>query len=694
MTTQSTDATRGQMSRNALASGSHFGNTAEPGASALRLMTLCRCRWLGPYRAPLMIAVVAVAAFTLLRLTLLLAFAEAATWRVGTVARVFWVGLRFDLLVGLCFVLWQSVHLVVVPSRRLMGPVSRWLLELEWLVAWISLPLIGIAEWLFFDEFQTRLNYIAFEYLVYPTEVCCNIWESYSVVPYLSLVLALGGSAYVLTRRTLLRWIDAPVSGRNRSGVFLGMLAVIAGLTATTNMESRNRCGDRIAVECSGNGLYSFVYYVWTCRFDFNEHYLVVSDEEARERVRRQVIQLSDLRQNGSANPVDRVVNSGEPRRDWNVVLILEESFGSDFVGALGDSRGLTPEFDKLTRQGLLFDQIYATGNRTARALEAVLTSMPPIPTESILKREHSQRVFTLAHALAARGYERLFMTAGRGLFDGVRSFMKSNGFNQFREQSDYRDPIFVNAWGVSDEDLFREAVRELDGLHSRGAPFFATLLTVSNHRPFTFPAGRIPSDSQTRENAIRYADWALGQFFREAAAHDFFRNTLFVVMGDHGARVYGSQVFPIKSYRVPVLLISPDNAVAGTRCQTLACSLDVAPTILGCLGGEYRSVFFGRDIRRTPASEGRAIMQHNHDVALLDAQNRFAMLGFNRATDLRQLDRETFQLRHASGLDTELLQDTAALFQTAHHLYYSDRWFPDLTSVPTLAHRVATSSR
>jgi phosphoglycerol transferase MdoB-like AlkP superfamily enzyme len=641
-----------------------------------------------------MIAVVAVAVFTLLRLTLLLAFAEATTWRVGTVARVFWVGLRFDLLVGLCFVLWQSVHLFVVPSHRRMGPVSRWLLELEWIVAWISLPLLVIVEWLFFDEFQSRLNYIAFEYLVYPTEVCCNIWESYSVVPYLSLVLALGGSVYVLTRRTFLRWIAAPMPVRNRGRVFLGILVVIAGLAATTNMESRNRCGDRIAVECSGNGLYSFVYYVWTCRFDFDQHYLVVSEEEARERVRRQVIQSTDQQQVGSANPVDRVVNSGEPQRDWNVVLILEESFGSDFVGALGDTRGLTPEFDKLTQQGLLFDQIYATGNRTARALEAVLTSMPPIPTESILKREHSRRVFTLAHVLAERGYERLFMTAGRGLFDGVRSFMKANGFNHFREQSDYRDPIFVNAWGVSDEDLFREAVRELDDLHSRGAPFFAMLLTVSNHRPFTFPAGRIPSDAQTRENAIRYADWALGQFFREAATHDFFRNTLFVVMGDHGARVYGSQVFPIKSYRIPVLLISPDNAAAGTRCQTLACSLDIAPTILGCLGGEYRSVFYGRDIRRTPASEGRAVMQHNHDVALLDARGRFTMLGFNHAADLRQLDRETFQLRHARRIDTELVKDTAALFQTAYQLYYSDQWFPDLTSIATLPQRAMTSPR
>lgn len=658
------------------------------------LAEFCRGHWLGPHRVPVLIALVAVAVFTLLRLGLLLAYADAATWRLATIARVFWIGLRFDLLVALCFVMCQSVHLAVLPSSRLKGRLTRRLFELEWLVAVLCLPLIVIAECLFFDEFQSRLNYIAFEYLVYPTEVCCNIWESYSVVPYLSLVVALGGSAFVLARKTLSRWIDVPVSGRYRGGVFLGILAVIAGLAATTSMESRNRCGDRIAVECSGNGLFTFAYYAWTCRFDFDEHYLVVGDEEARERVRRQVIRPNDLRQAGSPNPVDRVVDTGEPRRDWNVVLILEESFGSDFVGSLGDSRGLTPEFDKLTRQGVLFDQFYATGNRTARALEAVLTSMPPIPTESILKREHSQRVFTLAHVLAERGYERLFMTAGRGLFDGVRSFMQANGFNQFREQSDYRDPIFVNAWGVSDEDLFREAVRELDVLHSRGKPFFTTLLTVSNHRPFTFPAGRIPSDEQTRENAIRYADWALGQFFREAAAHDFFRNTLFVVMGDHGARVVGSQLFPIKSYRVPVLLISPDDVESGTRCHTLACSLDIAPTILGCLGGEYRSVFFGHDARRIPASEGRAIMQHNHDVALLDANNRLAMLGFHRAADLRQLDPATFELRRTHGSDQEPVKNTAALFQTAYQLYYSDHWFPDRASVPTLSNRVATSSR
>jgi phosphoglycerol transferase MdoB-like AlkP superfamily enzyme len=421
------------------------------------------------------------------------------------------------------------------------------------------------------------------------------------------------------------------------------------------------------------------VYFAWTCRFDFEQNYLTVDEDTASAALRHAVVSPSDRLVPDSANPVDRIVFTGRPQRDWNVVLILEESLGSDFVGVLGDRRRLTPNLDRLAQDGLLFDNFYATGNRTARALEAVLTSMPPIPTESILKRDHSSRVFTLALVLAERGYERLFMTAGRGLFDGVRSFMTHNGFNRFIEQSDFIDPVFINAWGVSDEDLFRGALAQFDRLHENGKPFFATLLTVSNHRPYTYPAGRIAESGQSRENVVKYADYALGYFFQEARAHEFYQRTLFVVMGDHGARVYGSQIFPMASYRVPVLLISPETSLAGKRCGTLACSLDIAPTILGQLGGEYRSVFFGRDVLQTPPAAGRAVMQHNHDVAVLDARNRMVVLGYNRSACGFHLDLAGFQLARSSTVDPQLLQMTAALFQSASSLYYAERWFPNV---------------
>ena len=658
------------------------------------IMATLRCNWLGPYRAVGLIFLAAVGTFSLLRVGMIVAFADWKLLSISSVAQVLWVGLRFDVMVGLCFVLWQTVHITIVPESRRFGRVNRIGIELQWILAGLMLPLLCVVEWLFFDEFQSRLNYIAFEYLVYPTEVCCNIWQSYAVIPFLSSVAVAGSFLYFFSRQPLLNLIATPMAVWKRLGVLTGVVAIIAGLWTTTDMDSRSVSRDRVAVECAGNGLYSFVYYALTCRLDYGQNYVTIDKADAIARVRQQVVGTNDSLFEGSSNPVDRIVSTGQPQRDWNVVLILEESLGSDFVGALGDERGLTPELDKLCNEGQLFDQWFATGNRTARALEAVMTSMPPIPTESILKRDHSERVFTLAHVLKERGYERLFMTGGRGLFDGVRSFMTSNGFNHFIEQSDFQDPVFANAWGVSDEDLFRRGIRELDKLHAGGKPFFATLLTVSNHRPYTYPEGRIPETDQTRENAVKYADYALGYFFREAKSHNFYKNTLFIVMGDHGARVYGSQMFPLKSYRVPVVMFQPDGSGHGTRCNTLGCSLDIAPTIMARLGGEYRSVFFGRDVLTTRPEDGRALMQHNHDVAVLTPQHQLVDLGFNRTAWEFEVAPHDLTLTQKGFPEPEHLQNTAALFQTAFKLYYSDRWYPGRSSPGEPAPNGLLSSR
>ena len=588
---------------------------------------------LGPYANLAEIAALAVLAFFVLRVVLLVSFAQVRQLGLAERLGVLWVGLRFDLLAALGLALPQALHLALLPSGWLAHRWTRWLAECQWLVAFLFLPWICVTEYLFFDEFQSRLNYIAFEYLAYPTEVCCNVWQSYPVWQLLLLVGVVGGSLHLVVRERFLRRLQAAVSWQRRCGLVAATMAALVALGLTTGMQSICLTENRIANECAGNGLYSFAYYAWTCRFDFDSLYVTIDDEEARQRLRRRVVQPGDLPCEGSAHPLDRVVTSSRPQRDWNVVVVLEESFGSNFVGVLGHKKlKLTPCFDALTAEGVLFDNFYATGNRTARALEAVLTTLPPIPTESILKRDHSRNVYTLATVLSERGYERLFMTGGRGTFDGVRSFMTANGFNRFLELSDYQDPVFTNAWGVSDEDLFHRALEEFDELHETGQPFFAVLLTVSNHLPFTYPSGRIAERAPLREHAVKYADWALGDFFSQARQHAFWPNTMFVVLGDHGARVYGSQMFPMRSYRVPLLMILPDGELRGTRCHTLACSLDVAPTILGRLGGSYRSVFFGRDALELDPARGYALMQHNHDLALLDSQQPHGGAGGSQA--------------------------------------------------------------
>lgn len=665
---------------NATGMSSAAGTQLTAGSSAAGIRMTCRygLEQLGPYRPVVIIAFVTIMTFMALRLAMLACYADWYAMSLVTFLQVLWVGLRFDLLAGLCYVLWQTMHVTLVPERWRLTRASRCLFEFEWLLAALFIPLLCIVELMFFDEFQSRLNYIAFEYLVYPTEVCCNIWESYAVVPYLGSVAVIGGTLYGCTRQWFGSQIASPLDKKTRALFPVTVLLCIAGLWLTTSMDSRKLSEDRVAVECAGNGLYSFVYYALTCRFDYHDNYITVTDTEAINRVRNQVLTPHDRLIADSSNPVDRVVETGQAEQPLNFVMILEESLGSDFIGVLGDRRGLTPQFDRLCRDGLLFTNWYATGNRTARALEAVMTSIPPLPTESILKRDHSRNVYTLARVLEDRGYERLFITGGRGLFDGIGSFMNSNGFNRFLELADFVEPVFSNAWGVCDEDLLNRGLQECRELHASGKPFFVTMLTVSNHRPYTFPTGRIPETEQTRENAVRYADHALGEFFRAAKQEAFYEHTLFVVLGDHGARIYGSQMFPLSSYRVPMLMIGPERITPDTVCETLGCSLDIAPTVLGRLGGAYRSVFFGRDVRSLPPDEGRAVMQHNHDVAVLDSRQQLVILGDNEAVSHFQVDPLTDEMSLVHPQTTDAEKNATALFQLAYDLYYSDRWSPD----------------
>ncbi len=633
--------------------------------------------YLGRFTIPLRFTCLLVGLFGILRLAMFLWFAGPRAANFGEAARMLWTGVQFDVLAALVFALPQAIVLGLAPERWIRGRCFKWGLQLSWLLGFLSLPFLCLSEWLFFEEFQSRLNYIAFEYLAYPSEVCCNIWQSYPIPLLVGLVLGVGSGLFLAFRGPFLRSINLPLPWPRRLLLLGTYLAATAGLWLATSMDDMQVSDNRMVNECANTGLYSFVYYVWTCRFDFNQLYLTLDEQEAVAAVQSAVFRAGGQRHLGSFNPLDRLVRSDRPRKDYNVVLILEESLGADFIGVLGNTQGLSPHFDELSERGLLFDNFHATGNRTARALEAVLTSLPPLPTESILKRDHSDHVYTLANVLAARGYHRLFMTGGRGLFDGVKSFMTSNGFDEFIEQADYESPVFTNAWGVSDEDLFGRALTEFDRLHQAGRPFFSLLLTVSNHRPYTYPQGRIPEQEHSRVNAVKYADWALGEFFRRARLRAFYKNTIFVVMGDHGARVYGAQSFPVKSYRVPLLVIHPERGFAGRRSHALGCSMDIAPTILGLLGGSYRSTFFGQDVTRLGPSEGFALMQHNHDVALLEANLDLTVLSAGKNAWGYHLDPWSYRLMPSAFPKPASLIKTIAYFQTAYRLYYDDHCYP-----------------
>lgn len=632
---------------------------------------------------------------TLTRLVLLvMGWSELVASPVSRVGGLL-VGEVFDVLATMWLLAPLTLYLALLTERRFHGPVNRGFVRfLMFMGAYLGV-FTFIAEILFFDEFSGRFNFVAVDYLIFPTEVTVNLWESYPLAWILGGILVASAVYVYAIRRKLRAALKTVTPWRMRLGVLGGYAVVLAGLTLSISPPMARVSDDRTMNEIALNGYYTF----WEAFLGQDAPYegLYAVDSVKAEDARLPRLLEEPQLVAGSLDPLStlrRVAPAG-PTRRLNVVVVLEESLGSMLVGSLHPrDTSLTPRFDSLVTEGTLLANNYSTGNRTIRALEATTASIPPLPGISIVRRPASRDLFTLPEVLRAHGYNTEFIYGGRALFDGMAAYMRGNGMERIVEQKDFPDSDFTTAWGVADEYIFNKALTELDSLSGTGKPFYSLILSVSNHKPYSFPEGRIAADphARRRENAVMYADYALGRFVRQARSHPWFDSTLFVLMGDHGARVYGASEIPLPSYEVPVLFYAPALIPAGVRVQTLTSSMDVPPTILAQLGISYETLFFGRDVFNLPPSDGRALMTHNNEIALMRGDD-VAVLGLQGATDVYRYDKSEGRLRLVETPDSaqrDLLHDAIAYYHAADRLYRSGHY---LYSWPELvARRNATT--
>ena len=613
-----------------------------------------------------------LAGWLVLRLALFFSFKPAGL-PLADVALAFLSGLHRDIFVGLLLTLPMLSWAMLVRDVR---PPRRWHRALFWSVGfvfWFVQIFMLFVEGFFFEEFKSRFNTVAVDYVIYPREVFINIWESYHVGLFVLICLLLS-VAWLLTARKLFgKMWTRPCSARTRVLGVLLPVALAALLVPTLNLRGAHVGNDRTLNEMANNGAISFFAAAWTHHLDYAAFYKTMDKAAAYDRVRHLISEPSaHFVQDGPS--IRRQVTGDATRPRLNVVLFLEESLGSEFWGSLGrKDKTLTPEMDKLSaEEGLLFTNIYACGNRTVRGMEGVLSSFPPLPGDSIVKRDLSQNVETIARVLKRDGYSTLFLYGGRGLFDGMRGFTVHNGYDRFIEEKHFAHPTFTTAWGVCDEDIFDRGIEEFRALASTNQPFFATLLSVSNHKPYTYPLGRIAEPPRGRDNAVKYADYALGKFFRAAKQEAFWTNTVFVVIADHGDRIYGKQSIPIHSYEIPLVIAGPAVVKAPARIPQLGSSLDVSPTILGLIGRPYESMFFGHDLLKCRPEDGRAFLNHNRDIGML-ARERLVVLGLLQNVEFYQGDPKVVDmnvLANPADSDRELEKDTIAVYQVADDLY------------------------
>jgi phosphoglycerol transferase MdoB-like AlkP superfamily enzyme len=302
-------------------------------------------------------------------------------------------------------------------------------------------------------------------------------------------------------------------------------------------------------------------------------------------------------------------------------VIILQESLGATFVESLGGVP-VTPNLEKLKDQGIWFEQLYATGTRSVRGIEAVTTGFQPTPADSTVKLSKSQKnFFTIAALLAKQGYSTEFIYGGESHFDNMRGFFTGNGFQHIVEQKDYKNPVFVGSWGASDEDLLNKTHEQLLAHHQSGKPFFTLAFSSSNHAPFEFPDGRIELYEQpkaTENNAVKYADYAMGEFFKKAQSSPYWKDTVFLVVADHDIRVRGDALVPVERFHIPGLILGAD--IKPQRWTSVASQIDLPVTVLSLMGIEAQHPMTGRDLsKEDPAAEGRAMMQYNDNFAWME---------------------------------------------------------------------------
>ena len=512
-----------------------------------------------------------------------------------------------------------AVYLLLVPERWYRSVFNKVLVYSVFFACLFGLYFDLVAEWLFWDEFSVRFNFIAVDYLIYTHEVVSNIIESYPLPGLLSAIFIAAAGTFILCRRPLAENLAQAEIGflkRFRLALVLLLLPVLsyAAVSQSLHQISDNKFINEIAA----NGPYQFFAAFKNNEIDYRHFYALGEERRLSNKIKVVVSTENGVASNPGLYDISRRITANEPEKRLNVIVITVESLSADFLTHFGGKDNVTPFMDQWFKEGLLFTNLYATGTRTTRGLEALTLSIPPTAGRSIVKRPDNAKVFNLGRVLQQKGYDTVFLYGGRGYFDNMNEFFSGNGYRIVDQNDLSEDEIrFENAWGVSDEDLYRRALKEADREYSENKPFLFQIMTTSNHRPYTYPAGKIDIASGSgRLGAVKYTDYAIQEFIKAAKTKPWFDNTLFVLVADHCAGSARKAELPVENYHIPLFIYAPEHIAAG-HIDTLSSQIDVAPTVLGLLNVSYDSQFFGKDIVKMQPNEGRALIGNYQKLGL-----------------------------------------------------------------------------
>jgi phosphoglycerol transferase MdoB-like AlkP superfamily enzyme len=664
---------RDMTDRAAPASSPALANAAGP--SRLTRLT----RWAGPYAVLAQMVLLGLAVLSVSRVALM-AWQWGRVEQAGIAGQMLVQGVRADLIL-LGYLALLPVLLAPLLAHRFAARAWR-IVSAGWAtLALIFVVFMELSSPQFIMQFDVRPNRLFIEYLSYPKEVLSTLWNGFRIalVGGVVFTVVLGLASYRLLKsasdqatmwsstKVLLTWP-------------LVVLLVLVSVRSTTGHRPANPALFALSGDAMVNSL--IINSGWSVMDAFNSMRKEANSSEIygafpREKVLQQVKAAPWLRDYTFDSPElptlhfqQAAVKRAKP---LNLVIVLEESLGATFVQSLG-GLPVTPELEKLSKEGWWFEQLYATGTRSVRGIEAVVSGYAPTPARSVVKLSLAQQNFyTLALGLGKQGYHTEFVYGGEAHFDNMRGFFTGNGFQKIVDRRDMK-MTFEGAWGACDEDLFNKSLERLNQLHTEGKPFFSLIFSSSNHEPFEFPDGKITLHDpakQTVNNAVKYADYALGKFIAQAKKQAYWKDTVFLIVADHDNRVYGNSLVPIHKFHIPGLIMGAD--IAPKAIKTIASQIDLGPTLLSLMGVSSAHPMIGRDLARESDAPGRAMLQFDNYFAWLEG-NTATILRPSQAPLLGQYDAAKGELTLGDGKPSAAQVDNAMAHVILPSLLYREQ--------------------
>lgn len=615
----------------------------------------------------------------LLRLSLLLwSFKNLDHHFIG-VFRAFITGFCFDLFIGLSFLMLYAIYLLLFPKRWIGAVFDKvftfFYLGLIFIIIYFSL----LAEIPFWDEFGVRFNFIAVDYLIYTYEVISNINESYPLPFIIILLIGLVATSFYLLNKMGAFRNTFSDKRPLRFRLFYAIPIVLVALLLGTLMKNKQAdfSNNLVVNEIGKNGVFSFFTAFQSNELDYQTFYPTLSEKEVYQIVKKNLLQENQHYISKNAEDISRLTTGNQEQKP-NIILIAIESFSADFLTEFGNKDQLTLNYENLASQSIFFTNLYATGTRTVRGMEALTLSIPPTPGNSIVRRPNNENLFSVASILKTKNYQPYFIYGGDGYFDNMNTFFGGQGFdivdrNRGNPLSDAiktkrfsiedRDVTFENAWGICDEDLYKQSLKYADQSSAAKKPFFQFVMTTSNHKPYTFPAGKIDLPQGDRNAAVKYTDYALGKFIAEAKTKPWFANTVFVIVADHCASSAGKWEINIDKHHIPAIIYNLPQKPE--KINRLTSQIDLMPTLFGYLNWNYTTSLYGKDINQTKLGDERAFLGNYRTLGMLK-QNTFTQIDDRKRVKqfaVKEIDQSLSEIKKQN---KALVSETISYYQTA----------------------------